>query len=378
MQSIKDTLKRHQTRSRNGSQSDKHSPRSAATPETSRESTSSVRDAMLRTPVRSRSGSHVSESSSLATGPHASVQSSVLSNPPSVVLPLGQASPLPQINPNDPRALDAKLSAFVPQSAHMSAFRDGSTLDITTMSRNALHSPPLSNTSSRNSRDHNDASPASVQASYYDLSQSNVQEDKTSGRKGWLAETFLSPNGINKRRPSISRMLRRKDSVSHSPTARSANSSQVASERGAPSPVPPSEPEVPPVPSRTETPSLPPADHLASVNGQQEHIDRHTSTQERPKSPVETAPPLVSSDDAPPTAKDPLPVFDGARLHVPAEAVHPMRSQKILERLGAVLALGSEARPDVLDDPPRSLMASVPVTLVDGSKVCVLSSIRMK
>ena len=328
----------------------------------------------------SRRGSQKSDASSLvATGPHVSLQSSILSHGPSVVLPVGQVSPLPQIDPNDPRALNSKLSPFVPQPFHAPLLQQASDSVVPTMT-SSTSSPPLSQSSSRASHSQLDTSPSSAQASYYDLSAASKEslngntDDKSIGKKSWLAETFFTPHATTKRRPSISNILRRKGSVSQS-SSRKNSAGQGDLEQMLPARTPPPLTNLPPVPGLTLGLSLAFPVHTASPTLKIPLLPSTLSSVEEQATPISSHArnsTLASGSAArfPGERQSQIPPLTAPITEKPQQyQSSTSRSDDLLERVDAVLNMTTETRPDVLDDPPRSLVASVPSLQVVNSQV---------
>jgi hypothetical protein len=384
VQTIKSTFKRNRSRS-NSRSGDMLSP--SAMPGTPTRSSQGSLASLHATdgltgPFKddSRRGSQESDvSSSVATGPHVSLQSSILSHGPSVVLPVGQVSPLPQIDPNDPRALNSKLSPFVPQPFHAPLLQQASDSIIPTMT-SSTSSPPLSQSSSRASHSQFDTSPSSAQASYYDLSAASKEslntnaDDKSIGKKSWLAETFLTPHATTKRRPSISNILRRKGSVSQ-PSSRKNSAGQGDLEQVLPTRTPPPLTNLPPVPGLTLGLPLAVPVHTTSPTLKIPLLPSTLSAVEEQATPISSHARTSSLASGSATRlsgerqSQPLSIATTITVEPQQYPSSTSRSDDLLQRVDAVLNLSTEARPDVLDDPPRSLVASVPSLQVINSQV---------
>ena len=327
-----------------------------------------AKEALNTPPHReSRRGSQRSDASSMITGPHASMQSSVFSTAPSVVLPAGQVSPLPQIDPNDPRALNSKLSPFVPQSMHAPLLQQASDSVVPTMT-SSKGSPPLSHTSSRTSHSQLDTSPSSAQASYYDLTAAKEltpHDEKSIGKKSWLADTFFPPHGATtKRRPSISNLLRRKGSMSQN-SSRKNSVTQDAVETVLPASTPPTALRVPP-PLEAADPSLASPLSFPVMSQSPGAIERMVPIS--PPLKLSAAPSTLSAVEEQVTPISPTPQgyirwpakeSNRASKHELAHADRAARTESLLSRLDSLLSSDPKHRLAVFDDPPRRLVASV-------------------
>lgn len=301
---------------------------------------------------------------------------------------------MPRMAPDDARALDPKLAAFVSTSlapSHGPLLQQASDSAIPTLANN-VYSPPLSSNSNRTSYDMHDLSPAaSIQPSYYDLSttrSSSPMDPDVRGKKSWLAEAFLPAPAGTKRRPSISNMLRRKGSMS----AASSRKNSVTQETAEPflnrPPLPISE-DPKPATGLDDIAATPTS--IQSFSAMQEEVTKDTP---RPLHRLVSESPAISTviesgEDrstvhiTPVSPSAHAQTFIGQKDHEPirpislqsasslSNHVSPASQKRsdVLARLETILALGPEKRPDVLDDPPRSLIASLPVLLVVNAQV---------
>jgi hypothetical protein len=391
VKSIRDTFRRNRSRSasRSGDQNDVNSNSASRPGSPSRVSQSSLnseytRRSGLRTPTHgSRRESHKSDYLNSATGPHASMQSSVLSTAPSVVLPLGQVSPLPQIDPNDPRALDSKPSPFVPLSSHGPLLQQASDSVVPTLAANLQTS--LSPSSSRNSEVRPEHATA---ASYYDLAATGrdhaMHDDRSLGKKSWLAETYFTPNTATKRRPSISNILRRKGSVSQNSSRKNSlvQDQNAGSNWSVPTTSTVSDAsalEMEPYNVTAPLTLKPRKPTEAPTAGRNEESALQAASQNRPAlSMVEEQ---VTPISAPAHARtfvmpQTIPPPTVAENQSPSARASYSRSALVVAHLDALLALDSEDRPDVLDDPPRTLVASVPVKQLGHGQVNLRHAFR--
>lgn len=321
----------------------------------------------------------------MGTGAHASMQSSIFSTAPSVVLPAGQISPLPQIDPNDPRAFNSKLSPFVPQSMHAPLLQQASDSAVPTLTSSNDSPPPFSRNLNRNSQTHLESSPSSVQASYYDLSAAKdlaARDERSIGKKSWLADTFFPPQGAStKRRPSVSNFLRRKGSTSQT-SSRKNSVAQEGIETLMPALTPSTSSELPPNQGGSGPRLAPPLD--IPVNPPVSIAVRNKETNTPPLK-LATMPSTLSAVEERATPISPTGRSFNTMLSKASDLTKESdkrdedRSTRIataLTRLGALLSGKNGRRLAVLDDPPRRLVKSVAVLQVVNNHVSLAYSPR--
>ncbi len=291
---------------------------------------SSARSSHARASQGSSSGEHSSQNHSeeRATPPSAfqdpteptrkgSLSSSILSRAPSVKLEPGQASPMPQVCPSDPRYNNAKLFP-APGIAPPPMLQQASDSAV----------PVLQQT-----RDGSQAQEAlpTASASYHELSGQTAKPapvvGQSIGKKSWLAEAFFAPTGarFHSKKPSVS-------------SDRSFGGDEHVS------------------PSRPALDSAP-----------QRRLDSESTVTAEPTTDLSVG--LAARH---PLAKPVEPSRQTPFLS-PNSSPLSTKSQAVLQRLDHILSLApeNEHRPDVLDDPPRRLVLCAPMLQVVNGHVCV-------
>lgn len=336
---------------------------------------------------------------------------------PSYSLLPGQTSPMPAANPHDVRLQNSKLSPFLPTptpggGGHFAGFTPGPLLQqasdslVLTMAGAGLGFG-LAGTSTASLPDAglSASQSSSAAASYYDLSGRTGASSPTArnedppmrsagvvGKKSWLAEAFFagaqgnaaSRSGAGSqgetRRPSLGDMImRRKPSILERYTGRKEQKEREKQQAE------PSDSEdwraglAPPISfggqraadmssARSGTPDAATVARLDLSQG---------TSSPRLASESPTVSTVIEAGDERSTVYHPslspaailedptaMPSDPSHRRPSVRERLLPGPTSGMMAKLNAVLTLAPDARPDVLDDPPRRLVMSLPVRQV--------------
>jgi hypothetical protein len=315
---------------------------------------------------------------------------------------------MPAADPHDVRLQNSKLSPFLPtpmpgSGGQFAGFTPGPLLQLAsdslvpTMAGLGLGNVIGGNsTASLPEAGLGMSQTSSAAASYYDLSARAEASSPTPhdnqpatapgvmGKKSWLAEAFfagaqgtagsssgsLSRGNSGKRKPSLSEMMRRKPSILERYTGRKEQrereKEQETQGRGLAPPV-----------SMGGQRAL---ELTAPASPPQERSARKGSSS-RQASEQPTVSTVLEAGDERSTMYRPRSssLQEADQIHAPSSRRPSVREKllpsgprsEMMDKLNAVLALAPDARPDVLDDPPRRLVMSLPVRQVVNLHVSI-------
>jgi hypothetical protein len=188
-----------------------------------------------------------------------------------------------------------------------------------------------------------------------------AQDEKSIGKKSWLADTFFTPHGATtKRRPSISNILRRKNSTSQASSRKNSVVQDVA-ETVLPRVPQSASSDVPPLPRSNETlpadaiphPIVPaPPSSTSDVVSPPLRLAALPSTLSAVEEQVTPVSPAVRGFQ-----RGSMRVRDSSKTDTKKSARQGDRSRVLLDCLDGLLAAKPENRPGFLHEPPRKLIA---------------------
>lgn len=318
-------------------------------------------------------------------------------------LPPGQTSPMPTADPHDVRLQNPKLSPFLPtpmpgMGGQFGGFTPGPLLQLAsdslvpTMAGLGLGNGIGGNsTASLPEAGLGISQSSSAAASYYDLSARAEASSPTPhdtnppsplgvvGKKSWLAEAFFagaqggaaisaapSRSNSQKRKPSLTEMMRRKPSILERYTGRKEQRERERqgeeAGRGMAPPVSLSGQRAREMTAQSSPPASPPLLSVRKASGSRQASEQPTvsTVLEAGDERSTVYRPDASESQAIDATNEP----SSRRPSVREKLLPGGPRSEMMDKLNAVLALAPDARPDVLDDPPRRLVMSLPVRQV--------------